>query len=156
MIACQTLIWSENFWGQTMNSPDARFALMDAEITDLTSSGAAEMVVGPVVFDNFVLDHPGRWDPLIWTLPLFWFESTLYSSEVTVPNIHFKWLCPIFIRFYMMRKAPSVHPAMSEHYNVWSDLQPNQEKNNSMMPYLLFNRLNWINWTCKETIYILR
>ena len=45
---------------QTMNSPDARFALMDAEITDLTSSGAAEMVVGPVVFDNFVLDHPGR------------------------------------------------------------------------------------------------
>ena len=40
--------------------PDARFALMDAEITDLTSSGAAEMVVGPVVFDNFVLDHPGR------------------------------------------------------------------------------------------------
>jgi len=57
-----------------------RFALMDAEITDLTSSGAAEMVVGPVVFDNFVLDHPGR--------------------------------------FYMMRKAPSVHPAMSEHYNV--------------------------------------
>jgi len=57
-----------------------RFALMDAELTDLTSSGAAEMVVGPVVFDNFVLDHPGR--------------------------------------FYMMRKAPSVHPAMSEHYNV--------------------------------------
>ena len=43
-----------------MDSPDARFALMDAEITDLTSSGAAEMVVGPVVFDNFVLDHPGR------------------------------------------------------------------------------------------------
>ena len=37
-----------------------RFALMDAEITDLTSSGAAEMVVGPVVFENFVLDHPGR------------------------------------------------------------------------------------------------
>lgn len=34
---------------------------MDAEITDLTTSGAAEMVVGPVVFDNFVLDHPGRW-----------------------------------------------------------------------------------------------
>merc|ERR1712172_414432 len=38
-----------------------RFAMMDAEITDLTSSGAAEMVVGPVVFDNFVLDHPGRY-----------------------------------------------------------------------------------------------
>ena len=142
--SCQTLIWRKNFWGQTMNSPDARFALMDAEITDLTSSGAAEMVVGPVVFDNFVLDHPGRWDPLIWTLPL------LKWNEVTIPNIHFKWLCPIFIRFYMMRKAPSVHPAMSEHYNVWSDLQPNQEKNNSMMPYLLFNRLNWINAMMKE------
>ena len=81
---------------------------------------------------------------------LSWNESALYSSEVTVPNIHFKWLCPIFIRFYMMRKAPSVHPAMSEHYNVWSDLQPNQEKNNSMMPYLLFNRLNWINAMMKE------
>ena len=40
--------------------PFIRFALMDAEITDLTSSGAAEMVVGPVVFENFVLDHPGR------------------------------------------------------------------------------------------------
>lgn len=40
--------------------PNIRFALMDAEITDLTSSGAAEMVVGPVVFENFVLDHPGR------------------------------------------------------------------------------------------------
>ena len=41
-------------------APYVRFALMDAEITDLTNSGAAEMVVGPVVFENFVLDHPGR------------------------------------------------------------------------------------------------
>jgi len=57
-----------------------RFALMDAELEDLTSSGLAEMVVGPVVFDNFVLDHPGR--------------------------------------FYMLRKAPAIHPAMSEHYNT--------------------------------------
>ena len=46
-------------------APNIRFALMDAEITDLTSSGAAEMVVGPVVFENFVLDHPGRWGWLI-------------------------------------------------------------------------------------------
>merc|ERR1719430_624977 len=37
-----------------------RFALMDVELEDLTRSGLAEMVVGPVVFDNFVLDHPGR------------------------------------------------------------------------------------------------
>ena len=41
---------------------------MDAEITDLTTSGAAEMVVGPVVFDNFVLDHPGRWKNLTYCL----------------------------------------------------------------------------------------
>lgn len=57
-----------------------RFALMDAELNDLINNGVAEMVVGPVVFDNFVLDHPGK--------------------------------------FYMMRKTPGVHPAMSEHYNV--------------------------------------
>ena len=41
----------------TLMCPNIRFALMDAEITDLTSSGAAEMVVGPVVFENFVLDR---------------------------------------------------------------------------------------------------
>ena len=40
-----------------------RFALLDAQIADLTNSGTAEMVVGPVVFDNFVLDHPGRYVP---------------------------------------------------------------------------------------------
>lgn len=57
-----------------------RFALMDAELNDITSSGQAEMVVGPVIFENFVLQHPGR--------------------------------------FYMLKKAPAVHPAMSEHYNV--------------------------------------
>jgi len=57
-----------------------RFALMDAELNDIINNGAAEMVVGPVVFDNFVLDHPGK--------------------------------------FYMLRKAPGVYPAMSEHYNV--------------------------------------
>lgn len=37
-----------------------RFALMDAEINDIVSTGVAEMVVGPVVFDNFVLEHPGK------------------------------------------------------------------------------------------------
>jgi len=37
-----------------------RFALLDAEITDLTKMGAAELVVGPVVFDNFCLEDPGK------------------------------------------------------------------------------------------------
>jgi len=37
-----------------------RFALLDAEITDLTKMGAAELVVGPVVFENFCLDDPGK------------------------------------------------------------------------------------------------
>ena len=35
------------------------------------------------------------------------------------------WLClrlNIF-RFYMMRKAPAIHPAMSEHYNVWASFE---------------------------------
>jgi ubiquinone/menaquinone biosynthesis C-methylase UbiE len=71
------LIWTMR---EGYQQKSQRFALMDAEINDIISTGAAEMVVGPVVFENFVLEHPGK--------------------------------------FYMMRKAPSVHPAMSEHYNV--------------------------------------
>lgn len=37
-----------------------RFALLEAEIKDLENTGAAELVVGPVIFDNFVLEHPGK------------------------------------------------------------------------------------------------
>jgi hypothetical protein len=37
-----------------------KFALFDAEIKDLENTGIAELVVGPVVFENFVLDHPGK------------------------------------------------------------------------------------------------
>jgi len=51
------LIWTmrEGFQGTSQ-----RFALFDTQIKDLESVGAAELVVGPVVFENFVLDHPGR------------------------------------------------------------------------------------------------
>ena len=37
-----------------------RFALMDNEIQDLQKTGAAELVLGPVVFDNFCLEDPGK------------------------------------------------------------------------------------------------
>jgi len=37
-----------------------KFALLDAEIKDLENTGSAELVVGPVVFENFVLEHPGK------------------------------------------------------------------------------------------------
>jgi len=37
-----------------------KFALLDAEIKNLETIGSAELVVGPVVFDNFVLEHPGK------------------------------------------------------------------------------------------------
>jgi len=37
-----------------------RFALLDAQIKDLENTGSAELVVGPVIFDNFVLEHPGK------------------------------------------------------------------------------------------------
>jgi len=37
-----------------------RFALLDAEIQDLQKTGAAELVMGPVVFDNFCLEDPGK------------------------------------------------------------------------------------------------
>jgi len=37
-----------------------KFALFDAEIKNLENTGSAELVVGPVVFDNFVLEHPGK------------------------------------------------------------------------------------------------
>merc|ERR1711970_1438741 len=51
------LLWTMRDGYQTKSQ---RFALLDAEITDLTSSGAAEMVFGPVVFDNFCLEDPGK------------------------------------------------------------------------------------------------
>ena len=44
------------------------------------------------------------------------------------------WLClrlNIF-RFYMMRKAPAIHPAMSEHYNVWASFESELLINNPM------------------------
>lgn len=37
-----------------------KFALLDAEIKDLENTGSAELVVGPVIFENFVLEHPGK------------------------------------------------------------------------------------------------
>lgn len=37
-----------------------KFALLDAEIKDLVNQGLAELVMGPVVFENFVLEHPGK------------------------------------------------------------------------------------------------
>eukprot|EP00092_Neocalanus_flemingeri_P029944 GFUD01032510.1.p1 GENE.GFUD01032510.1~~GFUD01032510.1.p1 ORF type:complete len:436 (+),score=117.78 GFUD01032510.1:141-1448(+) len=37
-----------------------KFALFDAEIKNLENTGCAELVVGPVVFENFVLNHPGK------------------------------------------------------------------------------------------------
>jgi len=37
-----------------------KFALLDAEIKDLEKQGQAELLLGPVVFQNFVLEHPGK------------------------------------------------------------------------------------------------
>jgi len=37
-----------------------KFALLDAQIKDLVNQDMAELVIGPVVFDNFVLEHPGK------------------------------------------------------------------------------------------------
>jgi len=37
-----------------------RFAMMDETIDDLVHTGKAELVVGPVVFQNFLLEHSGR------------------------------------------------------------------------------------------------
>jgi len=37
-----------------------RFALLDAQLADLQNTGAAKLVMGPVPFDNFVLEHPGE------------------------------------------------------------------------------------------------
>merc|ERR1712002_1369148 len=51
------LIWTTR---EGLQQKSQRFALMDAEINDIINTGIAEMVVGPVVFDNFVLEHPGK------------------------------------------------------------------------------------------------
>ena len=45
-----------------------------------------------------------------------------------------KYLHTTIFRFYMMRKAPAVHPAMSEHYNVWAGLQPLLLQRNNAIP----------------------
>jgi len=37
-----------------------KFALLDAEIKDVEKQGLAELLLGPVVFQNFVLEHPGK------------------------------------------------------------------------------------------------
>jgi len=37
-----------------------KFASLDAQIKDLVQQGTAELVVGPVIFENFVLEHPGK------------------------------------------------------------------------------------------------
>jgi len=41
-------------------SKSQQFALMDAEIQDIINTGIAKLVVGPVIFENFVLHHPGK------------------------------------------------------------------------------------------------
>jgi len=37
-----------------------KFARMDEDIRDLAKAGKVELVVGPVIFHNFLLDHDGR------------------------------------------------------------------------------------------------
>jgi len=51
------LLWTMRDGYQTKSQ---RFALLDAEINDLTKTGAAELVVGPVVFEGFCLEDPGK------------------------------------------------------------------------------------------------
>ena len=51
------LIWTMR---EGYHHKSQRFALMDNEIQDLQKTGAAELVLGPVVFDNFCLEDPGK------------------------------------------------------------------------------------------------
>jgi len=37
-----------------------KFASFDAQIKDLVQQGSVELVMGPIVFENFVLEHPGK------------------------------------------------------------------------------------------------
>ena len=107
--------------------PNIRFALMDAEITDLTSSGAAEMVVGPVVFENFVLDHPGRW---VWLM------------------------CEVFAHHHIQILHDAQGPSGPSCY-VWtlqclSRPSTSTKKETMLFHNNLFNRLNLINAEANE------
>jgi len=61
-----------------------RFALLDAEIADLTKTGEAELVVGPVVFDNFCLDDPGKFY-MLRKAPR---QHIAYQAEETAADQH--------------------------------------------------------------------
>jgi len=51
------LIWTMR---EGYHHKSQRFALLDAEISDLTKTGCAELVMGPVVFENFCLEDRGK------------------------------------------------------------------------------------------------
>ena len=36
------------------------FSMLDQSINDLVNDGSAQLIVGPVVFSNFLLEHSGR------------------------------------------------------------------------------------------------
>jgi len=51
------LIWTMR---EGFQHSSEKFASLDAQIKDLVHQGEAELVIGPVVFENFVLEHPGK------------------------------------------------------------------------------------------------
>ena len=51
------LLWTMRDGYQHTSS---EFGSFDAQVEDLVKTGQVELVVGPVIFQNFLLDHQGR------------------------------------------------------------------------------------------------
>ena len=63
-----------------------KFALMDTSINDLVNQGQLEILIGPVIFKNFLLNKDGRLDR--WK----------YLSDTQINKLKM-CLCPSFMNF---------------------------------------------------------
>ena len=99
--------------------------------------------------DNLWRGRNGCWTSCFWQLCSWspWQVEKISSTALITlklivalsKRVTLMWLClrlNIF-RFYMMRKAPAIHPAMSEHYNVWAIFESEPLINNPKNWYKL-------------------
>jgi ubiquinone/menaquinone biosynthesis C-methylase UbiE len=63
-----------------------RFAMLDESINDLVHNGFAELIVGPVVFHNFLLEHSGRFYIMRKPAKHHWALGTPLASPQNSPR----------------------------------------------------------------------
>lgn len=57
-----------------------QFSMMDSYIEDLVREGSANLIVGPVVFQKYLQDHPGRFYMLKKNLNNHWASGSPQAS----------------------------------------------------------------------------